>query len=154
MDRCARSLSRRSASAINKPLIGSGNFEYQVAVLVLRSANEEAAVVEELNLGLKDGPSLFHHLHGDIGPAAVNFVWSDGKLTVSREGHLTRLPFSQIEDFAAEQSIRRVVEHGLQFADVLPQLWINTRAIPGSENRFHADPAAVLGCYGERNHHQ
>ena len=86
-------------------------------------------MVEELDLSLKNGPSPFGHLQSDIGATAANLLWCNGKLTGIGQGDLPRLPLSQVEGFAAEQSVGGIIEHGLQFTDVSLQLRIDTGSL-------------------------
>lgn len=133
-----------------RPLIGAGNFKDEIAVLIGGAADEQAPPVEQLNLGFKNGPFLLHHLQSDIGSAAVDFAGSDLQPAITGKGHHAGLADVQIEAFAAKQAVRRVVEHGLQFADVLFQLRIDNGVIARGKNGIHADPATFYGQQGFR----
>ena len=94
-------------------LIRAGNFKDQIAVLVGRSADEQAPPVEQLDLGFKYGPRLLHHQQSDVGPVAVDFFGRNFQPAVTGKGHHARLAHIQVEAFAAEQAVGGVVEHGL-----------------------------------------
>lgn len=129
-------------------LIRAGNFKDEIAVLVCGSADEQAPPVEQLDLGFKYGPRLFHHLQSDVGAAAADFLGRDFQPAVTGKGHHARLAHAQVEAFAAEQSVGSVVEHGLQFTDVSFQFWIDHGVIARGKDGIHADSAAFFGQQG------
>lgn len=109
--------------------VGAGNFEDQIAVFILGPADEQATMIEQLNLGLKNGALIFHHLQSDIGPFATNFMGGDFQAAVAGQRDRSRLTSFQVEAFAAEQTVGGIIEHGLQFADISLQLPIDAGTI-------------------------
>lgn len=126
-------------------LICTGNFEDQIAVFVLGAADKQAAMVEKFDLSLKNGTFFFHHLQGDIGPAATDFVGCDLQVPSTGQGHRARLTRFQIKAFTAEQTVGGIVEHGLQFADMSGQLPIHTGVIARGKDRVNTDPTGIFG---------
>ena len=125
-------------------LIRAGNFKDQIAVLVGRSADEQAPPVEQLDLGFKYGPRLLHHQQSDVGPVAVDFLGRNFQPAVTGKGHHARLAHIQVEAFAAEQAVGGVVEHGLQFTDVSLQFWIDHGVIARGKDGIHTNLASLL----------
>ena len=128
-----------------KPSIFAGNSEYKVALAIFGTADEKAPVIEQFDLGLENGLFLLDHLQGNISPVATDLMGCDLQSPASGQAHYARLPHTQVETFTAEQAIRGVVEHGLQFADVPFQLGIDGGVIASGQDGVHADPAAFLG---------
>lgn len=109
--------------------VGAGNFKDQIAVFILGPADEQTAMIEQLNLGLKNGALIFHHLQSDVSPFATNFMGGDLQAAVAGQRYRARLAGFQVEAFAAEQTVGGIIEHGLQFADISFQLPIDAGAI-------------------------
>ena len=107
------------------PLIGTGDFKDEVTVLIIRTADEQTSTVEELDLGLENGTFVLQHLQREVGPAGADFMGCNLQLAITGQEHNARLASSQVQIFAAEQTVGGEVEQGLQFAYVPFQLWID-----------------------------
>ena len=135
-------------AARNDFLIGTGDFKDEIAVFISGAADEQASMVEKLDLGLENGPFFLHHLQSDVSPAAADFMRSDLQSAITGQGHHARLARTQVETFAAKQAVGGVVEHGLQFADVPFQFRIDHGAIARCQDGVHTDPTTLFGQQG------
>lgn len=127
------------------PSITAGNLEDEVAVFILGTANKQTSAIEQLNLGLKNGAFLLHHLQRDIGSAAAYFFGGDFESAISGQGYHAGFMGAQAEALAGQQAVGRVVEHGLQLTNVFFQLRINDGVITRGQNSIHADLTAFCG---------